>query len=74
MVFSHKSSLDVLWNDFFSFKTRHINLHESLFFVVQNPFLNAKIDSTCWKLLAHSDYTEIITQNYEFNNFSTDFR
>jgi hypothetical protein len=28
-----------------------MNLHESLFFVVQNPFLNAEIDSRCGKTL-----------------------
>jgi hypothetical protein len=32
---------------FFSLESGDINLHESLFFVVQNPFLNAEMDSAC---------------------------
>jgi hypothetical protein len=31
----------------FSSESDDINLHESLFFVVQNPFLNAEMDSAC---------------------------
>jgi hypothetical protein len=32
---------------FFLSESNHKNLHESLFFVVQNPFLNVEMDSAC---------------------------
>lgn len=39
--------LAVLRNGFFSPESGDINLHKSLFFVVQNPFMNAEMDSAC---------------------------
>jgi hypothetical protein len=39
------SSCSTKW--LFSPESGDINLHESLFFVVQNPFLNAEMDSAC---------------------------
>jgi hypothetical protein len=41
------SSCSMKW--LFSSESGNINLHESLFFVVQNLFLNVEMDSTCWK-------------------------
>jgi hypothetical protein len=39
------ASFSTKW--FFSSESDNINLYESLFFVVQNPFLNVEMDLAC---------------------------
>jgi hypothetical protein len=59
--------------NFFLLEFNNINLYEINFFVVYNSFFNVKWIHHAEKTLRHSDYTEIITQIYESNNFLSNF-